>query len=80
MATKRKAKKAKKLDLHVFDELRAEVNALRADSTPLLMRVAEAVREACVETADASDEVSRRVAGDLRDLNLAAVVAKVVGA
>lgn len=66
------------VDLHVFDELRAEVNALRADSTPLLMRVAEAVREACVETADASDEVSRRVAGDLRDLNLAAVVAKAV--
>lgn len=42
------------------------------------MRVAEAVREACVETADASDEASRRVAGDLRDLDLAAVVTKAV--
>lgn len=49
-----------------------------AEPTPRDMRVAEAVREACVETADASDEASRRVAGDLRDLDLAAVVAKAV--
>lgn len=49
-----------------------------AEPTPRDMRVAEAVRDALVEMADASDEVSRRVAGDLRSIDLAAVVAKAV--
>lgn len=56
----------------------ALASAPSAEPTPRDMRVAEAVREACVEMADASDEASRRAAGDLRDLDLAAVVAEAV--
>ena len=61
----------------IAETLRAALaSAPSAEPTTRDMRVAEAVRKACVETADASDEASRRVAGDLRDLDLAAVVAK----
>ena len=63
---------------HGGDPYKAPPRAPSAEPTPRDMRVAEAVREACVETADASDEASRRVAGDLRDLDLAAVVTEAV--
>lgn len=71
-------KAAQRWKLAAKTERAARLKAERPEPTPLLMRVAEAVRGACAETADASDEVSRRVASDLRGLDLAAVVAKAV--
>ena len=50
------------------------------EPTPRDMRVAEAVREACFGIADFGAGGREGVMESLRDLNLAAVVAKVVGA
>ena len=63
--------------LRRVDELERGIGQMRLIAgLPLPPDVAAKV--ACVETADASDEASRRVAGDLRDLDLSAVVAKAV--
>lgn len=64
------------VDLHVFDELRAEVNALRADSTPApepserMLRVAVEVARYCLAEGEELNDADRSA--------LRAIVAKAV--
>lgn len=69
------------VDIHVFDELRAEVAALRAEPSERMMRVAEAVREACariIASRNVENWTPEELANEVRALDLRAIVARFV--